>query len=257
MTKPTYDQLAAFNRKFGEIHRRFTEHHSYDDPEAVLDALQDIIFGKFPEPARPIDQFTRLLHSLEQQKQVLIEYGGLTETDFNDVDLTEPEEQRVSRLTILFYTTGDVKKDLRFYQRLLETRGLKVYNWFDVDQTELRLHELCVTYGPGVHRVVVDLTANWAPKDGRSVYQLFQTGGQTLSGTEGFAAYALQDLQLIQLQDGEALPYCDTAIQVRLGDWRYVVCFYWHRYDHEVALSSGPVGHVYQGWALPTVVRES
>lgn len=257
MTKPTYDQLAAFNRKFGEIHRRFTEHHSYDDPEAVLDALQDIIFGKFPEPARPIDQFTRYLTSLVDQQQMLITQGGLREEDFEGIDLSEPESQSVNHLTILFYTTGDVKKDLKFYQRLLETRGLKVYKWFDVDQTELRLHELCVTYGPGVHRVVVDLTANWAPKDGRSVDQLFQTGGQTLSGTEGFAAYALQDLQLIQLQDGKALPYCDTAIQVRIDGRRGVVCFRWGRGCREVSLHAGWTSSVRQYWALPVVLRES
>ena len=255
MTYPNLEETKAFNRKLRELGKRFDE-GTYDSPQAVVDALQKFLTSKFPMQA-PTDQFTRLLHSLEQQKQVLIDYGGLTETDLDDVDLTEPESQSVNHLTILFYTTGDVKKDLRFYQRLLETRGLKVYNWFDIDQTELRLHELCVTYGPGVHRVVVDLTANWAPRDGRSVDQLFQTGGQTLSGTEGFAAYALQDLQLIQLQDGEALPYCDTAIQVRIGDRRSAVCFYWNRDRRRVNLNAYWTSVVNPGWALPVVLRES
>lgn len=256
MTKPTYEQLAAFNKKFGEIHRRFTEHHSYDDPEAVLDALQNVIFGNFPTPANPTDQFARYLASLADQKHALIAYGGLCEQDFAGIDLTEPAEQRVSQLTVLYYTTGNVNKDLAFYQRVMEARGLTVYNWFDVDKTKLRLHERCATYKAGVHRITVNLTANWSPKNGRSVDQVLQSDGPTPVGVEVFAAYALMDPEFIKCQDGEKLPYCDSAVQVRLdGDWQNVVYFGWNRYFRKVDLHSGPLGNVNQVWALPVVLQ--
>ena len=253
----TFKELSAVNKKLREI-QKYVEKGSRPVPQ-VLAAPQAIIEGRFPQPA---DSFQHLLSSLDEQKRRLAE-AGVSEGVFDCVNMTEPEEQRVDCYTILFYVPdgtyakGNPTSTLEFYLQMM-SQELKVYRWLEPTETKLRLRQRCERYSEGVHRVVVDLTANWGPKNGRSMRQVFSQDGESLAGAEGFAAYTLSPPELIQCQDGEKLPYCDTGIERQFDDgWSRAVCFRWARGPRRVNLSSYHVGSVRQGWSAPGVSRES
>jgi hypothetical protein len=211
---------------------------------------------------QPTDLFQHLLSSLAEQKQRLVE-AGVPEAVFSVVDLTEPEKQRVDAYTILFYVPdgaygqGDPTSALEFYIQM-SGKEPTVHRWFEPSETELRLHQRCERYTEGVHRVVVNLIANWDPENGRSMWQVFAQNSEPLTGAEALAAYALSSPKLIQCQDGERLPYCDTGIERQLdGEWSDAVYFTWNRNNREVYLDSVRVGHVSHDWSTPVVSRES
>ena len=172
-----------------------------------------------------------LLRTLNQQRQRLVE-AGVPEADFCSVDLKEPEQDPAA-YTILFYvpdktySQGDPASTLEFYLQMLGEE-LTVCRWFESPETVLRLHSRCEHYPTGVHRVVIDLTANWSQVKGRSMQEVFDEEGPPLAGVEALAAYALSSPRLIRWQDGVKLPFCDTGItNQNIGGILGVLYFAW------------------------------
>lgn len=251
--------LVSLTSQWNEIVKRIG--NGSISPESAKNALQDIIEGNL---VQPVDPFQHLLSSLAEQKRQLIEFGGLSEEHFEGVDMNEPAEQRVDQYTTLFwvpdgtYEEGDPASTLEFYMSFMESKSLVVYRGFKSSEVELRLQQRCLRHENGLHRVVVDLTANWDKKNGRSMRQVFASDGPSLAGVEALAAYALSDPRLIQSQDGEKLPYCDTGIKRWFDDsCTNAVYFYQISDNRGVGVGSDVIDGVGRDSAMPSVSRES
>ena len=230
-------------RGFGqlyEIQKRFL--NGSLSPLAARQPLQDIIEGKFPVTSR-YDRHRGLLLSLEDQLNKLIDFnerfwgGLLTSEEFTAIDISSDHVQFVDDLEILYVDFGSPEKNIEMWWKAIAGNQPNAWRWdgLKTDPKHLRLGSNTHLYDPGmrgIHRVCINLVANWEPEKGRSVLQVREQAarsGEYLAHAEVLAAYGLHD-ELLQRMDGENLPYADMAgFEATVpgsGPWSYVPDLY-------------------------------
>lgn len=225
----------------------------------VVDALQ-------PTPlVRDFAQFSHLLHSLDEQKSLLL---GLNEQlpkeqqvplswPLTKLDTKSDHVQSVEDLEFFFVVLSTLEKTWDFNRKLIELTQPSTWgSGFGKDETKMRLDPSAVAYKPGIHRIRINLVDNWLPERIRSVNQARSHAseeGKKLAGIEVIGAYALQDPKLLQSQDGETLPYCDLAGLQRGYGFCQVPGFRWLRNDHKALLGLWEPDDLSAGYAAPSL----
>lgn len=151
-----------------------------------------------------------------------------------------------------------LQETLAYSWELIESTQPAIYHsGFSTDADNLRLDETARKYAPGVHLVEINLVDNWDPENGRSVDQVrvnAAKNGQKLAGAEVLGAYALQDPELLHLQDGRGLPFCDLAGLRQGADFGQVPNFNWNSANRKAYLNSWNSDNVNRNYAAPSVV---
>lgn len=228
--------------------------------------------------ATGLDRYTPYLLSVTDQLERISEFndrfwgGFFTQEEaalalgiVGTGDYSHGHVQSVDDLEILYVDFGSPEKTVEMWWKVLVGTQPNAWRWdkLKTDAKHLRLHSYARQYGPGIHRVRINLVANWEPKDGRTVIQARERAlatAQTLAAGEVLAAYGLHD-ELLRQQDGENLPYTDLAgYEATLpGDrpWAHYPYLDWSRSGRRVRLLAYWTAYVsYYDWAAP-VVRES
>lgn len=216
-------------------------------------------------------RFSHLLLPLDEQLALLREYnekywgGALTEDMFAAVDTESDHAQRVEDLELLYVEFGSPKETFENWVAVWKGeqpgfwRGDSLSDGYKIR----RLAKNTRKYPVGIHRIHINLAANWSPKQGRSVDDVRDwLKGDTrdkLAHGEVFAAYALHT-ELLQKTDGTNLPYFDAAgYEVKLSgdsEWRSVPYGYWSAVNSKAYVRSYSTDGRLQRYAAP-VVRES
>lgn len=236
---------------------------------AVRQPLQDIIEGRIESEASVAgaDKFASCLLSVEDQQSRLLDYslefwGGQFSDVIASLDARSDHAQRVDDLEILYVDFGSPERNVEMWWKVLVGTQPNAWRWDDLktDGKHLRLHPQARQYEPGVHRVRINLFANWEPQNGRSVDQVRERtahlDNQFLAHAEVLAAYGLHD-ELLRQQDRQNLPYADMAgFEATLPGrrpWTGVPYLYWYRYGRGVRLSASWSDYVNYRWAAPVV----
>ncbi len=241
-------------------------------PFEVRRPLQDILehksLDRSAEPDTRFDRFTQYLLSLEDQRN-LLEVLDVSVWDgqiksagwFDKLDTASDHIQSVDDLEIFYIEFGSPEKNVEMWWRAFTANQPNVWRWagLKTDAEHLRLHPEAHEYQPGIHRIRINLVANWEPQNGRSVLQIREraaVSGETLAHAEVLAAYAVHD-ELLRQQDGENLPYADMAgfesTMPGCRPWTHVPCLSWDGVGREVGLYTYWAGHVSRYWAGPVV----
>ncbi|MEX2006903.1 MAG: hypothetical protein WD877_01940 [Candidatus Saccharimonadales bacterium] len=234
-------------------------------------------------PAVPTDgfgQYAPYLLSLEDQLARLHEFNRQFWNNWLDEDQFEAagqlearidwetagreHVQSVNDLQIFYVDFGSPEKNVEMWWKVLAGTQSNAWRWdgLRTDKKHLRLGPNTRQYASGIHRIRINLVANWEPEHGRTVLQVREQAsrsGELLAHTEVLAAYGLHD-ELLRQQDGENLPYADMAgfeATVSGGQpWANVPGLRWRGLGHGVSLSAYWYDSVDHDWAAP-LVRES
>lgn len=183
-----------------------------------------------PRSTSKFDQFKPHLHSLAKQKATLIAFNAQAPKNIRvpsewleSLSTSSRHVQSVEDLEIFVVWCGSLEKTWHYAYELMKfvQAGAIGNSGFQTDEAHMRLDPTAFAYAkPGVYRVRINLIDHWSPGKKRSVNQvraLAENSGQKLASIEAVFGYALQARQLIRLQDGVNLPYCDAA-GVQCGD---------------------------------------
>ena len=235
--------------------------------EAALSGTQGILDGDYPFIKDKFAQFTHLLRPLEGQAVELRKLNKqmpkkmqVPDAWFDDLDTISEHVQLIEDLEFFFIVPlGTLKEVIEYQLKLMELTQPGIWRSSDfrdetkgayLDETaDKRMFEQC-----GIFRRRINLVSYWDPKNGRSVDQARQhasDNGILLAGLAAIGAYAAQEPELYQSQDGEKLPYFDIA-DLRSGDgcsyafysgWnsgKREVCFRSYRSDNVDRHCAGP-----------------
>ena len=138
---------------------------------------------------------------------------------YDTIDTTSNHYQMAEDCEFLLVSLGDFKKTQKSIRELTKLKnGIWLSNQFQEDENKFCLHETAADYfyaKPGFYWVRINLMANWDPKNGRSVDQVWDKsiGTKLNAGSLGNPALDLQDQQLRKMQNGIDFPYFDHADQ--------------------------------------------
>lgn len=233
----------------------------------VVAGMQQLADGTFPAKGR-FDRYVQYLLSLDAQ---LARLRGLDETVWNgrvsaagwfdSLNTTSEHGQRADDLEFFYVSFGSVQEDVELHwkaiaanQRVAASNGGL---YIETGPKNLRLHSTARKYKPGIHRVRINLVANWEPENGRTIVQARERVpvGCYTAQAETLGAYELH-WELLQETDGENLPRPDIAgFEYRFpGNRNFAHCPYIGRVDDEFKLGAAGVRDVDRRWAAPVVL---
>ena len=193
------------------------------DLDRAPELLQVVLTDQYSN-IRFIDPFVRYAHlslPLDEQLSLLRKYnekywiGAITEDMFAAVDTMSDHTQRVEDLEILYVEFGSPKETFENWVAVWKGenpdfwRGDSLNDGYDIR----RLARNTKKYPVGIHRIHINLVADWDPENGNSVDDTrnrVKGTKEKLAHGEVFAAYALHT-ELLQATDGTNLPYFDAA----------------------------------------------
>ena len=171
--------------------------------------------------------------------------------------------QSIEDLEFFFVVpTGALKKVIEYQVELVKLTqpGIWRSSDFDSEIDDAYLDDTAAKgmyLKPGIYRRRINLVSYWDPKNGSSIDSAREkalASGTLLAGLSAVGAYALQDPELYQKQDGQNFPYFDIA-ELRSGDGGSKAVYSdWRSDDREVSFDSGRSGYVSQGYAQPSFV---
>jgi hypothetical protein len=231
--------------------------------------LADVMMAALREQLQPIrfDRYQQFLMPLDRQLDCLLGLDAKVWNSrvtnagwFDGLSTVSDHEQTVEDLEFFWVSFGSLDEDLRLHwqaiaakQRVPNDGGL----YIKTNDEHARLHHTARTYAPGIHRVRINLLANWEPQNGRSVTQVREQvpGGQWLAQAETLGAYETH-YELLRETDGENLPRPDLAgIEYRYpGDRDFKHCPCVIRSGDKFGLSAAWTGNVAHGWSAPVVL---
>lgn len=220
----------------------------------ALSLTQAILDGKFPTKNDNFPQFAHLLRPLSIQAENLRNLNkqmpkGMRVPDswFDELDVNSDHIQSIEDLETFFVVPSNRLKDVIDYQiNLIDLTqpGIFYSPSFDSEVDGAYLDDTAnksMFAKPGIYRVRINLVSFWDKEEGISNDKVRLLATQCdikLAGLAAVGAYALQDPELCQLQDGENLPHCDIA-ELRCGDdGSRVLSFSWDSDGHEIYLNS-------------------
>jgi hypothetical protein len=210
-----------------------------------------------------LGEITHLLCSLDAQKELLLRLNRQMPKELQcpaswlDLDTASDHVQSVEDLEFFFVVLSTLKETWDFNQGLIKLTQPGIWDsGFGKDEAQMRLDPNAVVYEPGIHRVRINLVDNWLPEGGRSVDRVrlhASAGSKKLAAIEAIGVYGLQNPELLQLQDGETLPFCDLAGLQQGGGFAQVPLFFWSRGYSEACFGSLSSGNVVANSAAPSV----
>lgn len=180
-----------------------------------------------------------------------------------NLDTASDHVQSVEDLEFFFVVpTGALKKVIEYQVRLMKLTQPNIWRSSDFDN-EINGAYLDDTADknmfakPGVYRRRINLVSYWDPKNGSSVDSARSQATESsikLAGLSAVGAYALQDPELYQKQDGNNLPYFDIA-EIRSGvGGRKAFYSNWRSDDRKACFYSCSSGAVDRSYARPSFV---
>jgi hypothetical protein len=230
--------------------------------------LADSMVGALREQLAPIATGGRFgyLLSVEKQLDILRGYdhylwGGCLEPEgWLDIDTSSDHVQSLDDLEILYVDFGSPQKNFANWYKVLDVTHLNVWRSVDLktDEMHLRLGSNTHQYAPGIHRIRINLVANWLTKD-RSVLEVREQAarsGEFLAHCEVLAAYAMHG-ELLKQMDGTKLPFAflagfETTVPGSVP-WTRVPCLAWDRIHRKVRLDAWWAGLYNSYWGSPVV----
>ncbi len=226
-----------------------------------VEQLQDRL-----EQAR-FDRYNHLLLSLDDQLDRLRSYNReywdnrLTDEQLAAVDTSGDLPQHASDLTTFHVQFDSLEETVEMWWRVHVGEQPKHWRWDELklNSEHLRLLTSNVRqYEPGIHRVRINLVANWEPENGRTVEEVRDGAkgtGEILAQLEVLSAYGIHS-ELLREQDGENLPYSDmpgTDVTVPGGSEPCALYVYWDPGHRKANLSASWVGNRDSDWAAPVL----
>lgn len=215
-----------------------------------------------------------LFTSLGEQRGNIIRWNlergmDFTEAELTAIDITPSGEQSLRRAELLVPVSADMETNQEAVvdQLWFLSQEPQPNCWRNPDlvATPDDLHPIPGTkvYERGIHRVVVDLAANWEPQGGRTLLEVDQRPlqpGQSPAAAELLAA-AAHFPKWVQAMDGVTVPYVDLwGFRFRLNTeddspeaWSYCPCLGWWAGSRELRFILGSVGYRGSEWAAPVV----
>jgi len=198
--------------------------------------LSDVRFARYAVYLRTLYMQLEGLNILNSQMQGL----RIPDSWFDGHDIISNHEQSVEDLETFFVVKDTLQETLQYSWELIKLTQPKVSNIsFAIDAQNLRLASNAMVYKPGIHKVRISLVDYWAYKDGQTINKVRKPASASrtkLVGAEVVGAYALQDPQLLRLQDGIHLPHCKLTGLQQGHDFDNVPFFYWDFIQHRVCL---------------------
>ncbi len=267
----TIENLFALIARQGEIVKRVK-----NGGLSILDALsltQAILDGKLPTKKDNFPQFAHLLRPLSIQATELRNLNkqmpkGIRVPDCwfdeNHLDTNSDHTQMIEDLEFFFILPqqGTLKAAIEYQVKLVELTQPAIWRSSSfnseiasayLDETaDKAMFEKC-----GIFRRRINLVSYWDSKNGYSVdsaRKQASANGILLAGLAAVGAYAAQDSELYQKQDGENLPYFDIA-DIRSGDdGSHAFNSYCYRNDRRVYFHSCRSDDVHRFCAEPSFV---
>lgn len=179
------------------------------------------------------------------------------------LDAASDHVQSVQDLEFFFVVpTGSLKKVIEYQVQLMKLTQPGIWRSYDFDN-EIDGAYLDGTADkdmfakPGIYRRRINLVSYWDPKNGSSVDLARSQATESsikLAGLSAVGAYALQDPELYQKQDGENLPYFYIA-ELRSGGGSHKAFYsFWFSDDRWACFNSCRSGNVNQFYAQPSFV---
>jgi len=264
----TPEQLASLNARQAEVFKRVCNggldiNDALTGTQAILDKLLPLKQDKF-------SQFAHLLRPLSDQAESLRNLNkqmpkGMRVPDswLEALDTASDHVQSIEDLEFFFVVpTGALKKVIEYQVKLVKLTqpGIWRSSSFDSEVDGAYLDDTAAKgmfLKPGVYRRRINLVSYWDPKNGSSVDSAREkalASGTLLAGLAAIGAYALQDFELYQKQDGENLPYFDIAELRSGGGGSWAVYSHWRSDVRRVSFRSCRSGSVYQNYARPSFV---
>lgn len=238
--------------------------------EAALSGTKGILEGYYPFIKDKFAQFTHLLRSLEEQAIELRKLNKqmpkkmqVPDAWFDNLDTISDHVQLIEDLEFFFIVPlGPLKEVIEYQLKLIELTQPGIWRSSDfrdetkgayLDETvDKNMFEQC-----GIFRRRINLVSYWDSKNGNSVDQARQhasANGILLAGLAAIGAYAAQEPELYQSQDGEKLPYFDIA-DLRSGDGgSYAFYSGWNSGNREACFRSYRSDNVDRHCAVPSFV---
>lgn len=237
----------------------------------ALSLTQAILDGKLPTKKDNFPQFAHLLRPLSAQATELRSLNkkmpkGMRVPDcwFDEIDTDSDHIQMVEDLEffLILPLQGTLRAAIEYQLKLIELTQPGIWRSSDfnneivdayLDETaDKSMFEKC-----GIFRRRINLVSYWDPKNGSSVDQARQhasANGILLAGLAAIGAYAAQDPELYQKQDGENLPYFDIADLRSGNDDSLAFCSFWNSVICRVYFYSFRSAHVHRYYAEPSFV---
>lgn len=202
----------------------------------MLEAIQVAQPDRYP-------QYAKFLYSLEKQKVELKHINGqmarkkqVPKLFFDKINTDDGGHIQMGESLNYIYieSSESLEETFDFNLEIIRITQPNIYPPdFAKDTKHLVRHQKARKYKPGAHVININLFANWAPDEGRSVRQLRKSPLETgvwFGAIEPIGAYGSQDPLLLQSQDGVSHPYQDQAglIQVSGVALDRVPCFHWY-----------------------------
>ena len=264
----TPEQLASLNARQAEVFKRVCNggldiNDALTGTQAILDKLLPLRQDKFSQFAhllRPLSDQAENLRNLNKQ---MPKGKRVPDSWLEALDIASDHVQSIEDLEFFFVVpTGALKKVIEYQVELVKLTqpGIWRSSDFDSEIDDAYLDDTAAKgmyLKPGIYRRRINLVSYWDPKNGSSVDSARKkalASGTLLAGLSAVGAYALQDPELYQKQDGQNLPYFDIA-ELRSGDGGFeAFCSYWRSDDRRARFGSYGSGYVDQGWAQPSFV---
>ena len=264
----TPEQLASLNERQAEIFKRVC--NGGLDINDALTGTQSILDKLFPLKPDKFSQFSHLLRSLSAQAESLRSLNEqmpkgkrVPDSWLEALDAASDHVQSVQDLEFFFVVpTGSLKEVIEYQVQLMKLTQPGIWRSSDFDN-EIDGAYLDGTADkdmfakPGIYRRRINLVSYWDPKNGSSVDLARSQATESsikLAGLSAVGAYALQDPELYQKQDGENLPYFDIA-ELRSGvGGRRAFCSHWRSGARAACFRSFRSAFVRQRCARPSFV---
>lgn len=264
----TPEQLASLNARQAEVFKRVCNggldiNDALTGTQAILDKLLPLKHDKFSQFAhllRPLSDQAETLRTLNKQ---MPKGKRVPDSWLESLDTVSDHVQSIEDLEFFFVVpTGALKKVIEYQVELVKLTqpGIWRSSSFDREVDGAFLDDTAAKgmfLKPGIYRRRINLVSYWDLKNGSSVDSAREkalASGTLLAGLSAVGAYALQDPELYQKQDGENLPYFDIA-ELRSGDGgSHAFCSFWFSCVRKVHFYSYGSDSVYQHYAQPSFV---
>ena len=210
--------------------------------------------------------YLKFLYPLKKQKEVLIQLNEKMPDEMrapsewlNDLDTISDHKQTFWNLECFYVEFGNPDQTVKYYWKMIELAQNVVHPCaFSTNQEYLRSVQGYKKFERGVHRININLLANWSRHDGRSIDEVREynaVNNDSLAAAEVMAAYVAQHPILISKLDGISLPHVDMAGYTQGINHDYVPYLGYSTYLGMPFLESYPSDEVHKICSAPTIIK--
>ncbi len=186
--------------------------------------------------------------------------GFLSDRELESLDIRSRHRQAINDLEILHVEGKTPAETVFMHWTVIAATQPKVYRPKKVQFSSFSLREGAPirAYEPGIHRVRVNLIANWTPTEGRTLAEVLKFApkkGREFAHGEVLSTFSLHD-ELLRQMDGEAFPFMELAgYSLGAGGSVGVPVLRWERSESLVGLFPDWEDHSTRHYAAPVVLQ--